>query len=120
MVWSRSDRPARMQQVEWSLDAQFRQSQKVLGPYALETSDYTARQDLTGLPAGQEVHVRVSFQSLDNLRAWSEPTAGPLRGSAVRHGENASAAMFAPLICAFSGEVTRRGRAGASTPSSVA
>jgi alkaline phosphatase D len=75
MVWSRSDRPARMQ-VEWSLDAQFRQSQKVQGPYALETSDYTARQDLTGLPAGQEVHVRVSFQSLDNQRAWSEPTTG--------------------------------------------
>lgn len=34
IVWSRSDRPSRMI-VEWSLDAQFRDLQRIVGPYAL-------------------------------------------------------------------------------------
>jgi alkaline phosphatase D len=75
MVWSRSDRPARMI-VETSLNEQFKNATKVVGPYALETTDFTARQDLTGLPGGREVFVRVSFQGLDNSRALSEPVVG--------------------------------------------
>lgn len=75
MVWSRSDRPARLQ-VEWSLDESFARSRKIVGPYALETTDFTARQDLIGLPAGQEVFVRVQFQGLHNSRALSEPVLG--------------------------------------------
>lgn len=72
MVWSRADRPARML-VEYSLDASFKKATKLVGPYALDTTDFTARQDLTGLPGGREVFVRVSFQSLNNDRALSEP-----------------------------------------------
>jgi alkaline phosphatase D len=75
MVWSRSDRPARMI-VELSLDEQFRNARRIVGPHALETSDFTARQDLTGLPGGREVFVRVSFQGLENSRALSEPVVG--------------------------------------------
>src|SRR5262245_14168368 len=62
IVWSRSDRPARML-VEWSYDEQFSDARKIIGPYALETSDFTARQDLTGLEPGSDVFVRVWFQS---------------------------------------------------------
>jgi alkaline phosphatase D len=76
MVWSRSDRPARMI-VEWSLDEQFRRVQRVVGPYALEGSDFTVRQDLADLPAeAREVFVRVVFQGLDNARSMSEPVLG--------------------------------------------
>jgi alkaline phosphatase D len=75
VVWSRSDRPSRLL-VEWSYDEQFREPRRIVGPHALETSDFTARQDLTGLEAGSDVFVRVSFQSLDNARATSEPITG--------------------------------------------
>ncbi len=75
MVWSRSDRPARMV-VEWSLEPRFLQPTRVLGPYALENSDYTARVDLAGLPQDREVFARVMFQSLGNARALSEPVSG--------------------------------------------
>jgi alkaline phosphatase D len=75
LAWSRSDRPSRMV-VEWSLDAQFTQATRIVGPYALEDSDYTAKQDIAGLPSNREVFVRVSFQSLANARATSEPVMG--------------------------------------------
>ena len=72
LVWSRADRPSRMI-VEYSLDEAFKKATKIVGPYALEGSDFTARQDLSNLPGGREVFVRVSFQSLNNDRAISEP-----------------------------------------------
>ncbi len=75
LVWSRSDRASRMI-VEWSLEPQFAQATRIVGPYAIEASDYTARQDITGLPAEREVFVRVSFESLHNARAVSEPLLG--------------------------------------------
>lgn len=78
LMWSRADRPARMV-VEWSLDEQFRKARRIIGPHALDTTDYTARVDLAGLPQGREVHVRVSFQGLDNSRALSAPVVGSVR-----------------------------------------
>jgi len=77
MVWSRSDRPARML-VEWSYDEQFQDAVRIVGPHALDTTDFTARQDIEGLEAGSDVFVRVSFQSLDNARAIGEPVTGRL------------------------------------------
>ncbi len=75
LAWSRSDRPARMI-VEWSLEARFLQPTRLVGPYALEGTDFTARQDISGLPENREVFVRVMFQSLTNARALSEPVTG--------------------------------------------
>jgi alkaline phosphatase D len=75
VVWSRSDRAARLL-VEWSYDDLFREVHRLVGPHALETTDFTARQDLEGLEPGRDVFVRVSFQSLTNARAISEPVAG--------------------------------------------
>jgi alkaline phosphatase D len=75
IVWSRSDRPARML-VDWSYDEQFNEATRIVGPHALETSDFTSRLDLDGLESGSEVFVRVSFQSLDNDRAIGEPVTG--------------------------------------------
>ncbi len=78
LIWSRSDRPARMW-VEYDFDPSFANPTRVRGPYALETSDYTARLDLTGLPAGRDVFVRVQFQDLSNERVLSEPVLGHFR-----------------------------------------
>ena len=73
-VWSRSDRPARML-VDWSYDEQFNEAFRIVGPHALETTDFTARLDLDGFESGSEVFVRVAFQSLNNDRAIGEPVS---------------------------------------------
>jgi len=77
VVWSRSDRAARML-VEWSYDEQFHEVHRIVGPHALDTTDFTARQALEGLEAGSDVFVRVSFQSLNTARAVGEPVTGRL------------------------------------------
>src|SRR5919197_6011790 len=78
IIWSRADRPARMI-VEWATDARFRDARRVLGPAALGDSDFTARVDLSGLPAGQDLFYRVSFQDLADPRVLSAPLSGRLR-----------------------------------------
>src|SRR6185436_20006008 len=61
VIWSRSDRPARMF-VEYSTTQSFTAVQRVRGPIAFEGSDFTARTVLTGLPPGQRIFYRVLFQ----------------------------------------------------------
>lgn len=78
LVWSRADRPARMM-VERSFHADFRDAVRLRGPLALEATDYTARLDLTGLPAEREVFVRVAFEDLSSGKALSEPVSGRFR-----------------------------------------
>ncbi|HEX5082045.1 MAG TPA: alkaline phosphatase D family protein [Blastocatellia bacterium] len=75
MIWSRSDRAARMI-VEYSTTESFQNARRVAGPAALEPTDFTARVDLTELPAGQKIFYRVTFQSLDDAKVFSEPVAG--------------------------------------------
>ena len=78
MVWTRSDRPARMW-VDWSTTASFANPTPVRGPYLMEGSDFTGRLDLASLPAGQEIFYRVVLQDLHNERVLSEPVRGHLR-----------------------------------------
>lgn len=80
IVWSRTDRPARFY-VDWSLDASFANARRVRGPHALETTDYTARVDLQGLPPGADVFVRTYFESLDGRGATSEPVVGRFKSA---------------------------------------
>jgi alkaline phosphatase D len=75
IVWSRTDRAARLV-VEYSTTESFADLRRITGPAALEASDFTARVDLTGLPAGQHIFYRARFQSLQDLASWSEPMAG--------------------------------------------
>ena len=75
VVWSRSDRPSRMV-VEWSHDDRFTKADRLVGPHALEISDFTARQAIEGLEPGSTVFVRVTFESLTNARVRSEPVLG--------------------------------------------
>src|SRR3712207_2096391 len=57
LIWSRSDRPARMI-VEWSTTEAFRDPRKVLGSYAIDATDFTSRIDLRELPPGQQIFFR--------------------------------------------------------------
>ena len=75
IVWSRTDRPARMF-VEYSTAEGFTNVQRVRGPIAFDGSAFTARTVLTGLPPGQRVFYRVLFQDLSDLKTFSDPAAG--------------------------------------------
>jgi alkaline phosphatase D len=75
VIWSRADRASRMF-VEYATTERFENVRRVPGPAALETSDFTARVALTGLPAGQRIFYRVLFQDLADIRRWSLPAAG--------------------------------------------
>ena len=78
VIWSRTDRPARMV-VEYSTTETFANPLRRVGPAALEPSDYTARVILTGLPPGQRIFYRVLFQDLSDLKTWSVPQNGSFR-----------------------------------------
>ena len=78
LIWARADRTARLQ-VEWSTDPSFRQVQRVLGPEALEASDYTAKLLLTQLPVDRQLYLRVSFSDVSSPRLFSAPWLGQLR-----------------------------------------
>jgi alkaline phosphatase D len=81
IVWSRSDKPARMV-VEWALNEAFSEAVAVRGPLALpDVGDLTSRVDLVGLPADREVFVRVTYESLDGGKARSEPILGQFRAA---------------------------------------
>jgi alkaline phosphatase D len=75
VIWSRSDKPARMI-IDYSTTESFQNARRVIGPAAIESSDFTARVDLANLPAGQKIFYRVAFQSLDDAKAVSEPVRG--------------------------------------------
>ncbi len=83
IVWSRTDRPARMV-VEWSTRESFTDARRLVGPAALPESGFTARIDLHGLPTGQTILYRVLFQDLGDLKTWSLPAAGRFRSAPAR------------------------------------
>lgn len=66
ILWSATDLPARMQ-VEWSTDASFSKTARVIGPDAVSRNGFTARLDLTGLPSDTLIHYRVRFENLDDF-----------------------------------------------------
>ncbi len=78
IIWSRSDRPAKML-VEYSTSESFRNVQRVVGPNALEDSDFTARLNLNNLPPNQQIFYRVIFQDLDYKNTYSAPVTGTFR-----------------------------------------
>jgi alkaline phosphatase D len=77
IVWSRADRSSRLI-VEWSHDQRFRRPCRVEGTLAVEASDYTARVDLSGLPADADVFLRAYFEN-GRLHGKSAPIYGRFR-----------------------------------------
>ncbi len=78
LVWAHVDRPARMV-VEYSTTDAFRRVQRVRGPMATPETGLTARVPLQRLPAGQQIHYRVSFEDARNSRVIGQPVAGMFR-----------------------------------------
>src|SRR5262245_48299317 len=78
IVWSKTDRPARLL-VEYAANDAFRNARRITGPAALAETDFTARVDLSGLPAGQDIFYRVTFQDLADTRILSAPASGRFR-----------------------------------------
>jgi alkaline phosphatase D len=78
IVWSKTDRPARLI-VEWSTHESMRDARRVLGPPALAIDDFTARVDLSRLPAGEPIFYRALFQDLGDLKTLSAPVSGSFR-----------------------------------------
>src|SRR5438094_266772 len=58
IIWSRCDRPAQMI-VEWATTETFREPRRVMGPAAIEATDFTAKVDLRSLPAAERIFYRV-------------------------------------------------------------
>ena len=75
IIWSRTDRPARML-VEWSTSESMQSARRVRGPQTTDAAGYTARVDLSGLPPGQRIFYRVHFEDLADSRNRSVPAAG--------------------------------------------
>ncbi len=75
VLWSRADRPSRML-VDLATTESFANPHRIVGPAALEVGDFTAKMQLSGLPAGQRIFARVRFQDLQNLDIESEAVVG--------------------------------------------
>lgn len=75
VVWSRTDREARMV-VEWDTVESFREVRRVVGPVTDGALDFTAKVRLTGLPSGRKVFYRVRFE--DKQGAAGEGAAGSI------------------------------------------
>lgn len=79
VIWSRCDRPARMI-VEWDTRSVFSEPRRLIGPVTDERLDFTARVDLSGLPADQSIFYRVRFEDARD-GSLSEPWFGHLRSA---------------------------------------
>ena len=99
MVWGRVDRPARMV-VEVATTEAMRDARRLVGPAAQESSDFTARADLTDLAPGQTCFYRVQFESLADPRAFSVPLVGRFRTPSDRPRD---------VVFAFSGDEAGQG-----------
>ncbi|MET9678086.1 alkaline phosphatase D family protein [Streptomyces sp. NPDC006482] len=85
LVWVRSDRPARMV-VETSASESFRRVRRHHGPLIGAGSDFTGTTALRGLPAGEQIHYRVTLADPDDPRRTGEPVVGTFRTAPERRG----------------------------------
>src|SRR2546425_13268836 len=70
IIWSRADRPARMI-VEYATTESFQNPGRVVGPAAMEATDFTSRIDLIGLRPGQRIFYKVQYEDLAHPRITS-------------------------------------------------
>ncbi|XRG95125.1 alkaline phosphatase D family protein (plasmid) [Haladaptatus sp. SPP-AMP-3] len=78
LIWSRASEPARMF-LHLSTEQDFSEKRTIRGPTALADSNYTATMDIEGLPRGEEIYYRVTFESLRNPGTRSDPVEGSFR-----------------------------------------
>ena len=78
VVWSRTDRPARML-VEIATTDSFRTIHRGVFVDALPETDFTAKALIENLPSGQDIFYRIRFQDLSSPTVVSEPVVGRFR-----------------------------------------
>ncbi|MFJ8861503.1 alkaline phosphatase D family protein [Streptomyces sp. NPDC102451] len=83
LVWVRSDRPARMV-VETSATESFRRARTWHGPLIGARTDFTGTTPLYGLPAGEQVHYRVTLADPHDPRRTGKPVYGTFRTAPAR------------------------------------
>ncbi|MFE1904913.1 alkaline phosphatase D family protein [Streptomyces gardneri] len=83
LVWVRADRPARML-VETSASESFRRVRRHHGPLVGTGTDFTGTTALRGLPAGEQIHYRVTLADPDDPRRTGEPVVGTFRTAPER------------------------------------
>lgn len=88
IIWSRSDRNAQMI-VEYDTSDRFNNASRIVGPTASDATDFTTRVDLSGLPAGQTVFVRVRYVDPNNPKIESETISGQFRTTPPADGTRA-------------------------------
>ncbi|MEV0095489.1 alkaline phosphatase D family protein [Streptomyces sp. NPDC050738] len=82
-IWARSDRPALMT-VETSATESFRRARTWHGPLLGSATDFTGTTALHGLPAGEQIHYRVTLSDPHDPRRTSEPVYGTFRTAPAR------------------------------------
>ncbi|MGA4946078.1 alkaline phosphatase D family protein [Streptomyces cinereoruber] len=87
LVWVRSDRPARMV-VETSATESFRRARRHRGPLLGAGTDFTGTTALHGLPAGEQIHYRVTLADPDDPRRTGEPVTGTFRTAPDRRRDD--------------------------------
>ena len=106
VVWSATDRPARLL-LEYAATESFQNPRRIVGPAALPETGYAAKVVLTELPAGQDVFYRVTFLDLGDMKTTSVPLVGRFRTAPVDSRD----------VSLRRGPGTPSVRAGGSTPS---
>ncbi|MGW0858681.1 alkaline phosphatase D family protein [Streptomyces sp. NPDC002690] len=88
LVWVRSDRAARML-VETSATESFRTSRLWHGPLIGAGTDFTGTTPLHGLPAGEQIHYRVTLADPDDPRRAGRPVHGTFRTAPAKRRDGA-------------------------------
>ena len=78
VIWARADRPARML-AEVATSDSFKTIERAVFVDALPESDFTVKALIDGLPAGQDIFYRISFQDLAFPTIVGEPMTGRFR-----------------------------------------
>jgi alkaline phosphatase D len=78
LIWSRANKPSRML-VSWGTTEASRGANRILGPHCLESTDFTGRLNLTGLPPDQTIFYEVAFADLANRDRVGEAARGSFR-----------------------------------------
>ncbi|MDF5726239.1 MAG: alkaline phosphatase D family protein, partial [Rhizonema sp. PD37] len=99
VIWSRSDRTARMI-VEYATNESFRGARRIFGPTAQEANDFTSRLYLNNLPLGEQIFYRVSFQNTAEPNIYSAPVTGTFRTTPANRRD---------ILFAWSGDTAGQG-----------
>jgi alkaline phosphatase D len=99
VVWCRTDRPAQML-VEVATSDKFADPRRVRGPNVLPETDFTGKLRLDGLPAGEQIFYRVTFEDLAQTKVTSVPVVGSFRTAPVKPSD---------VVFAWSGDVAGQG-----------